>query len=84
MYIHAGNNRMIRTRTIIGVFDMDTATMTGATRDFLRKAERSGRMINVKDDIPKSFVLTEDGSVYVAQISTAALVGRAGALYDTD
>ena len=84
MYIHAGNNRMIRTRTIIGVFDMDTATMTGATRDFLRKAERSGRMINVNDDIPKSFVLTEDGSVYVSQISTAALVGRAGALYETD
>ena len=84
MYIHAGNNRMIRTRTIIGVFDMDTATMTGATRDFLRKAERLGRMINIKDDIPKSFVLTEDGLVYVSQISTAALVGRAGALCDTD
>ena len=84
MYIHAGNNRMIRTRKIIGIFDMDTATMTGATRDFLRAAERSGRMVNIREDIPKSFVLTEDGEVYVSQISTAALAGRVDALYDSD
>ena len=84
MYLHAGNNYMIRTRTIIGVFDMDTATMTGATRGFLQNAERSGRMVNANEDIPKSFILTEDGSVYTLQISTAALVGRAGALYDSE
>ena len=84
MYLHAGNNYMIRTRTIIGVFDMDTATMTGATRGFLQSAERSGRMVNANEDIPKSFILTEDGSVYTSQISTAALVGRAGALYDSE
>ena len=84
MYIHAGNNRMIRTKKIIGIFDMDTATMTAATREFLRAAERSGRMINIREDIPKSFVLTEDGEVFVSQISTSALAGRADALFDSD
>lgn len=83
MYIHAGNNRMIRTKSIIGVFDMDTATMAGATRDFLRAAEREGRLVNIREDIPKSFVLTEDKCVYVSQISPAALAGRAGALFDS-
>ncbi len=82
MYIHAGNNRMIRTKSIIGVFDMDAATMAGTTRDFLRAAEREGRLVNIKEDIPKSFVLTDGGSVYVSQISATALVGRAGALFD--
>ncbi|MCI8387893.1 MAG: DUF370 domain-containing protein [Clostridiales bacterium] len=80
MYIHAGNNRIIRTRDIIGIFDMDTATMTQSTRDYLRNAERDGRMINIKEDIPKSFIVTKNQSgdehVYVSQISTGALLGR--------
>ncbi len=80
MYTHAGNNRIIRTRDIIGIFDMDTATMAMPTRDYLRAAEREGRMINIKEEIPKSFIVTagRDGrdTVYVSQISTSALVGR--------
>lgn len=80
MYVHAGNNRLIRTREIIGIFDMDNATMASATRDYLKNAEKSGRMINIKEEIPKSFVVTasnkNEDMVYVSQISTSALVGR--------
>lgn len=80
MYVHAGNNRIIRTRDIIGIFDMDTATMAGTTREYLRNCEKSGEMINIKDEIPKSFIVTvnSDGedNVYISQISTSALIGR--------
>lgn len=76
MYVHAGNNTIIRTREIIGIFDMDTATMTQATRAFLKKTEKDGNMINIKEDIPKSFILTNK-KVYISQISTSALSGRA-------
>ena len=83
MYVHAGNNRIIRTREIVGIFDMDTATMGNATREYLRTAERGGRMVNIKEEIPKSFIVTSerDGedTVYVSQISTAALIGRISA-----
>ena len=80
MYIHAGNNRMIRTKSIIGVFDMDTATMAGTTRDFLRAAEREGRLVNIREDIPKSFVVCcERGkkTVYLSQMASATLLRRA-------
>ncbi|MBQ3071836.1 MAG: DUF370 domain-containing protein [Oscillospiraceae bacterium] len=80
MYTHAGNNRIIRTKEIIGIFDMDTATMSQATREYLRAAEKDGRMVNIKEEIPKSFIVTEkeDGrdTVWVSQISTSALLGR--------
>ncbi len=79
MYVHAGNNRIIRTREIIGIFDMDTATMQMATREYLRAAEKDGRMINIKEEIPKSFIITSEKNgdkVYVSQISTTALLGR--------
>ena len=80
MYVHAGNNRMIRTKDIIGIFDMDTATMESATREYLRAAEKEGRMVNIKEEIPKSFIVAchyeKKDTVYVSQISSAALVGR--------
>ena len=80
MYVHAGNNRIIRTRDIIGIFDMDTATIGTATREYLRKSEKDNRMINIKEEIPKSFIVVSDDKqtdkVYVSQISTSALIGR--------
>ncbi len=80
MYVHAGNNRIIRTRDIIGIFDMDTATIGTPTREYLRLAEKESRMINIKEEIPKSFIVTSDKNkkdkVYVSQISTSALLGR--------
>ena len=83
MYVHAGNNRIIRTRDIIGIFDMDTATMGTSTREYLRKAEKENRMINIKEEIPKSFIVTSENKksdkVYVSQISTSALLGRISA-----
>ena len=51
--------------------------------EMIEKAEREGRLVNIREDIPKSFVLTEDKCVYVSQISPAALAGRAGALFDS-
>ena len=80
MYVHAGNNRIIRTKDIIGIFDMDTATMEPTTRDYLRAAEKNGRMVNIKEEIPKSFIVAchekNRDTVYVSQISSSALVGR--------
>ncbi len=80
MYVHAGNNRIIRTRGIIGIFDMDTATIALPTREYLKKKEKLGRMINIKEEIPKSFIVTvnedKEDTVYVSQISTHAIAGR--------
>ena len=74
MYVHAGNSRIIRTKSIIGIFDMDTATMAPATREFLK----DGRLVNIREELPKSCIVTEDPGkkVYVSQLSVGALIGR--------
>lgn len=48
---------MVSTAEIIGIFDMDTSTVGKHTRDFLAKAEKGGRVVNVSYELPKSFVL---------------------------
>jgi len=60
IYLHIGNNRTVRERDVIGIFDMDTATVSSETRKYLRDMEKKGRTENVKDEIPKSFLIYRD------------------------
>ena len=43
---------------------MDTATMAPATREFLKRAEKDGRLVNIREELPKSFIVTEDPGIY--------------------
>ena len=76
MFLHAGNNKNLRLKEIIGIFDMDTATVSLDTKAFLKKADRMGQTEALFEEVPKSFLLTEDGKVYFSQISTQSLLGR--------
>lgn len=76
MFLHVGNNINIKTKNIIGVFDMDTATVSPITKDFLKKNDKNGNTLLVAEDLPKSFTLTDDGKIYMSQISASSLKGR--------
>lgn len=75
MYIHLGNKKNIREKEIIGIFDMDNATLSRVTQKFLNKAQSEGRLITTVDEIPKSLILTED-KVYMSQLAPKSLYGR--------
>lgn len=79
MYLHLGKNTVVKTKNIVGIFDMDTSTISKNTRDYLAKAEKSGRVINVSMELPKSFVVcreTDGIKVYISQISSQTLQKR--------
>lgn len=59
MYLHAGNNCMIRKKKIIGIFDMDNATVAADTKRFLQAAQKDGRLIAAQNELPKSMILFE-------------------------
>ena len=79
MYLHVGNNKNIREKDIIGIFDMDMCTVSSITKKFLTDAQRNGLVVSAKDEIPKSFILYRENEKYMicfSQISTSALLGR--------
>lgn len=76
MYIHLGNEIVVREDEIIGIFDMDTTTVSKNTRKFLEIAEKNKQVINVSYELPKSFIVTTDKKVYISQISTQTLQKR--------
>ena len=65
---------------IIGIFDMDTSTLSKTTCAYLAACEKKGRVINVSMELPKSFVLcqsdTGEVTVYISQISSSTLLKR--------
>jgi len=79
MYLHLGQETVVRLDDIIGIFDIDTTSVGKETRWFLTHAENELRVTNVSNDLPKSFVVCEDEGgmrVYISQISTATLKRR--------
>ena len=83
MYLHLGQEVVVRHSDIIGVFDMDNTTISPHTRDFLRQAENDGRVTYVSMELPKSFTVCapkgERGNqqVYISQIAPSTLRKRA-------
>lgn len=80
IYLHLGESTVVKTSTILGIFDMDTSTVSKPTRDFLNLSEKQGNVINVSYELPKSFIVcNENGAlkVYISQISSATLQRRA-------
>ena len=77
MYLHLGENTVVRTDSIIGIFDMDTSTISKWTKDYLSNATKNKRVINVSMELPKSFVVCNENNeikVYVSQISSQTLL----------
>ena len=80
MYVHLGKDSVVNDKEIVGIFDLETTTISKNTREFLSKAEKKKNVINVSFELPKSFIVCsknkEDKRVYISQISSAALYGR--------
>ena len=81
MYLNIGGDFSVRSESVVGVFDLDNTSASHLTRRFLERAEQAGQVVNVAEDLPKSFVLCRpaggEATVYLSQLSTATLLRRA-------
>ena len=77
MYVHIGSNRMLRSKDIVGLFDLDGEVTTADTKRFLRRVDGEGRAELAGDDLPRSFVLTAKDEVIYSRLTTQGLAQRA-------
>ena len=81
MYLRVEENIVVNTKDIIGIFDLDTTTVSKPTRDYLKTMQKGGNVVNVSYDLPKSFVITckkksNKKTMFISPISTATLLKR--------
>ncbi len=79
MYLHLGSDVVVLKSSVIGIFDLDTSTVSKITRNYLAAAEKEGRVVTVSYDLPRSFIAAvDDGriTVYISQLSSQTLLKR--------
>lgn len=83
MYLHLGKNEIVPAKNLIGIFDLDNASWSKRTRDYLAAADREGVVLDACEDIPRSFVVCDHPYhkqiIYLSQLSSATLAKRAEA-----
>ena len=78
MYLSIGNDRAVRDKSIIGIFDLDNTSISRRTQEFLKHAETEGKVAPC-DELPKSFILTREygePKVWLTAYNTATLEKR--------
>jgi len=79
MYLHLGQSVVVPEADVIGIFDLDNTTGSRITKKFLGDAEKTGKVINVSDELPRSFIVSgtdENITVYLSQLSPQTLLKR--------
>lgn len=80
MYIHLGRDYVLNDRDIIGIFNLETTTISPRGREFLNYAQKNGAVVSLSDELPQSYVLADGGvvdKVYLSELSSAVLRRRA-------
>ncbi len=81
MYIHIGQNKVVQTKDIVGIFDLDSATIKKTTRNYLTSCEKNGKVCTVSNELPRSFAVCANPGgaaekVYISPISSVTLLKR--------
>jgi hypothetical protein len=79
MYLHIGNGKSVKQKDIIGIFDLDTATVSRITKDFINKRQKEGAVTYLDSDLPRAFILLDEKGktrVRLSRISTSGLKVR--------
>ncbi len=76
MYVEIFNDFLIESKDVLGIFDLDNTTTNKFTNDFLNRLQKENKITYLISDIPKSFILMSDGSVFVVELSSQILKKR--------
>lgn len=75
MFLHIGNKKSIKKKNIIGIFDLDTATVSGISKDFINRKQKEGLVEYDDDDLPRSFILCDEDEKSVVKLSRISSIG---------
>ena len=81
IFLYVGHSNSVKTRDIVGIFDMDTSTVSRVTKNFLSASQKRGEVENTTTEIPKSFILYDKNkkqtAVCISQLSSFSIASRA-------
>lgn len=80
MYLHIGSDINVKKEDVIGIFELDGKITPDITKEFLKFSQKKGIIESAGEDLPKSFIITENGKkeekVYFSHIAVSSLLKR--------
>ena len=78
MYIHLGRDYVLNDRDIIGIFNLETTTISLRGREFLNYAQKNGAVVSLSEELPQCYVLADApvDTVYLSELSSTAMKKR--------
>lgn len=76
MYLFLGGEVTVRSSDIIGIFDIEECSVSRTTADYLNLCQKKSRIVNISEDMPKSFIVTEKNT-YISNVSHRTICKRA-------
>ena len=69
MFIHIGENKVVRKKDVVAIFDMESSTVSSVTKKYLSNAQKEGRVVALGYDLPRSFILMNDKTIYLSSLT---------------
>ena len=78
MYIHLGRDYVLNDRDIIGIFNLETTTISPRGREFPNYAQKNGAVVSLSEELPQCYVLADApvDTVYLSELSSTAMKKR--------
>lgn len=68
MFLFLGGNITVRGDDVIGIFDIEECSVSRITADYLNIVGKKQQIVNISEDMPKSFIVTTD-KTYISNVS---------------
>lgn len=76
MYLFLGGDITVRSDDIIGIFDIEECSVSRTTADYLNLCQKKSQIVNISEDMPKSFIVTSD-TTFISNVSHNTIRKRA-------
>jgi hypothetical protein len=79
MYLHIGNNNVINSEKIIGIFNIETIKNSAEYKKLIKLLQKENNIINISENLEKTFILYNEGEsikAYISNISSTTLNKR--------
>ena len=79
MYVHIGNGESVKSEDVIGIFDLDTSTVSKITKKYINENQKKGKVEYSDNDLPRAFILVKSKNkekIILSRISTVGLKQR--------
>ena len=78
MYIHLGRDYVLNDRDVIGIFNLETTTISPRGREILNYAQQNGAEVSLSEELPQCYVLADApvDTVYLSELSSTAMKKR--------